>query len=136
MNLQAQLASLKEQAAQGINLNYGSVSTANPNNGKYYYGKQLPHQDDVQTNWFHPDNSSMAPDFHHQNLSNSYCQNNGSFDPAASLGSYENSVSFTPFGEAPDQSFDMQTNYHRQLWSFQDVDDELQSMAFGYAQHS
>ncbi|XVF80935.1 hypothetical protein PTKIN_Ptkin15bG0115500 [Pterospermum kingtungense] len=143
VNLQAQLASLKEQAAQSFLR--GSV-TANPNDK--YYASQLQ---DVQS-WFHPyNNSSMAvpdfnPDLSNHHSTNSYCEN-GFLDPSASLGSYENSVSssgedhvsssFTSFGEAPDHSmpsFDMQTNYHRQ-WSFQDVDD-LQSMAFGYAQHS
>ncbi|KAK6259976.1 hypothetical protein SCA6_014450 [Theobroma cacao] len=140
VNLQAQLASLKEQAAQSI-LN-GSVSE-NPN-GKYY-GKIPSHLQDVQS-WFHPDNPSMAPQFN-PNLSNhpntnSYCET-GFLDPT-SLGNYENSVissgedaSFTTttFGETPHSmsSFDMQTN-NRQ-WTFQDVDD-LQSMAFGYAQQS
>ncbi|XVF32423.1 hypothetical protein REPUB_Repub17cG0081400 [Reevesia pubescens] len=132
VNLQAQLASLREQAAQSI-VN-GSV-TANPNDK--YYGK-LPSQfQDVQS-WFHPDNSSIAPNL------NPNCENE--FLDPNTLGNYENSVissgsedhvSFTtPFGEAPPHSmssFDMQTN-NRQ-WSFQDVDD-LQSMAFGYAQHS
>ncbi|XWS76282.1 hypothetical protein CRYUN_Cryun01aG0162200 [Craigia yunnanensis] len=140
VNLQAQLASLKEQAAQSI-LN-GSVTT-NPNDK--YYGKLPSQLQDVQS-WFHADNSSMEPNFN-SNLSNhpsinSYCEN-GFLDPT-SLGNYENSVisssgedhvSFTTFGEAPHSmsSFDMQTN-NRQ-WTFQDVDD-LQSMAFGYAQHS
>lgn len=145
VNLQSQLASLKEQAAQNSNLN-GSV-TANPNN--------------VQT-WFHhqDDNSSMPPNFNPNQLSNypttnSYRGENGFLEPT-SFGNYENNsvissssgedhhhVSFTTtFGEAPaDQSmysFDMQTNYNRSQWThFQDVNDDLQSMAaFGYAQHS
>ncbi|XVF71968.1 hypothetical protein PTKIN_Ptkin12aG0082800 [Pterospermum kingtungense] len=144
VNLQAQLASLKEQAAQ--NIVNGSV-TANPN--VKYHGKLPSHQlQDVQS-WFHPDNSSMPPNFN-PNLSNypntnSY-RENGFLDPT-SLGNYENSVmsssgedhvSFTTFGEAPSHSsmssFDMQTNT-RQWTNFQEVDD-LQSMAFGYAQHS
>ncbi|XP_022759761.1 LOB domain-containing protein 29-like [Durio zibethinus] len=138
VNLQAQLASLKEQAAQSI-LN-GSV-TANPNDK--YYGK-LPSQLQEVQSWFHPDNSSMAPNFNQKLLnhpSTSNCEN-GFLDPN-SLGNFENSfissgedhVSFTTFGETPHSlsSFDMQTN-NRQ-WTFQDVDD-LQSMAFGYAQLS
>ena len=140
VNLQAQLASLKEQAAQSI-LN-GSVTT---NPIEKYYGKLPSQLQDVQS-WFHSDNSSMEPYFN-PNLSNhpstnSQCEN-GFLDPT-SLGNYENSVisssgedhvSFTTFGEAPHSmsSFDMQTN-NRQ-WTFQDVDD-LQSMTFGYAQHS
>ena len=138
VNLQAQLASLKEAVQSILN---GSV-TANPNDK--YYGKIPSQLQDVQS-WFHPDNSSMAPDFNpnfsiHPNT-NSYCEN-GFLDPT-SLGNYENSVissgedhiSFITFGEAPHSvsSFDMQTNNGQ--WTFQDVDD-LQSMAFGYAQHS
>ncbi|XVE77900.1 hypothetical protein DITRI_Ditri13aG0101000 [Diplodiscus trichospermus] len=140
VNLQAQLASLKEQATQSI-LN-GSV-TANPNNK--YYGKLPSQLQDVQS-WFHPDNSSMAPGFNpnlsNHPITNSYCEN-GFLDPN-SFGNYENSVisssgenhvSFTTFREDPHSmsSFEMQTN-NRQ-WTFQDVDD-LQSVAFGYAQHS
>ncbi|OMP09325.1 hypothetical protein COLO4_05601 [Corchorus olitorius] len=145
VNLQAQLASLKEQAAQSI-LN-GSV-TSNPNDK--YYGK-LPnshHLQDFQS-WFHPDDnpSNMAPQFNPNNISS--CEN-GFWDPN-SLGNYENSVissssgedvSFTGTttfgGEANHHhsmsSFDMQITNNRQ-WGFQDADD-LQSMAFGYAQHS
>ncbi|XP_022769854.1 LOB domain-containing protein 29-like [Durio zibethinus] len=138
VNLQAQLSSLKEQAAQSVL--HASV-TANPNDK--YLGKLPSELQDVPS-WFHPDNSSMAPNFN-PNFSNhpstsSYCEN-GFLDPT-SLGNYENSVisssgedrvSYTTFGEAPHPSFDMQTN-NRQ-WTFQDADD-LQSMAFGYSQHS
>ncbi|XVF21619.1 hypothetical protein REPUB_Repub12eG0106000 [Reevesia pubescens] len=138
VNLQAQLASLKEQAAQSI---FNDSVTSNPNDK--YYGNKLPSQLQDVHSWFQPDNSSMAPNFN-PNFSNSYGEN-GFLDPT-SLGNYENSsvisssgenhVSFTTFGEAPHHSissFDMQTNFRQ--WSFQDVDD-LQSMAFGYAQHS
>ncbi|KAK9035404.1 hypothetical protein V6N11_077446 [Hibiscus sabdariffa] len=131
VSLQAQLASLKEQAAQGI-VNGGSV-TANPN-GRYH-GKVPSQFQDVQS-WFHSENPSMAPNF---NPVNSYCENNGFSDPN-SLANYENSVSssgedhvwYATFGQASHSmsSFDMQTN-NRQ-WGFQEVDD-LQSMAFGYA---
>ncbi|PPR92201.1 hypothetical protein GOBAR_AA28480 [Gossypium barbadense] len=90
---------------------------------------------DVQS-WFHPDNSSLAPNFNQS----SYGEN-GFSNPNSSGIYYENSmvsseedhISFTTFVEAPhsmSSSLDMQTN-NRQ-WSFQDVDD-LQSMAFGYA---
>ncbi|GMJ01188.1 ASYMMETRIC LEAVES 2-LIKE 16, lateral organ boundaries-domain 29 [Hibiscus trionum] len=127
VNLQAQLASLKElQAAQsGLN---GSV-TANPNDR--YLGKHHNLQD-VQS-WFHPDSSSMAPDFN----PNSYGFMNPTSYSGSSSGS-ENYVSFTTaFEEAPRSmsSFDMQTN-DRQWSHCQDVVDELQAIAFGYAQHS
>ncbi|KAH1128921.1 hypothetical protein J1N35_000299 [Gossypium stocksii] len=129
--LEAQLASLTEQASQSI-VN-GSV-TSNPNDG------ELPcsQLQDVQS-WFHPHNSSMAPNFN----PSSYGEN-GFSNPNSSGNYYENSmvssgedhISFTTFVEAPhsmSSSLDMQTK-NRQ-WSFQDVDD-LQSMAFGYAQNS
>ncbi|KAG4133025.1 hypothetical protein ERO13_D08G069600v2 [Gossypium hirsutum] len=132
VNLQAQLASLKAQAAQSI----PSVSvTANPNDK--YFGK-LHNLQDVQT-WFHPNNSSMAPNFNTNLSTSSY----GLSDPTSSLGNFGNSVIssgsedyVTTFEDAPRSmsSFDMLTN-NRQWSNFQDVDD-LQAMAFGYAQHS
>ncbi|PPR80633.1 hypothetical protein GOBAR_AA40084 [Gossypium barbadense] len=121
----------QQQASQSIA--NGSV-TSNPNDGK------LPcsQLQDVQS-WFHPDNSSMAPNFN----PSSYGEH-GFSNPNSSGIYYENSIvssgedhiSFTTFVEAPhsmSSSLDMQTN-NRQ-WSFQDVDD-LQSMAFRYAQNS
>ncbi|MBA0736389.1 hypothetical protein Gogos_009949 [Gossypium gossypioides] len=135
VNLRAQLASLKAQAAQSV----PSVSvTANPNDK--YFGK-LHNLQDVQT-WFHPNNSGMAPNFNTNLSTSSY----GLSDPTSSLGNFGNSVissgsedyvSFTTtFEDAPRSmsSFDMLTN-NRQWSNFQDVDD-LQAMAFGYAQHS
>ncbi|MBA0762736.1 hypothetical protein Gotri_012314 [Gossypium trilobum] len=135
VNLQAQLASLKAQAAQSIA--NGSV-TANPNDK--YHGK-LHNLQDVQT-WFHPNDSSMAPNFNPNLSTSSY----GLSDRTSSLGNFENSVissgsddyvSFnTNFEDAPRSMspFDMQT-HNRQWTNFQDVDD-LQAMALGYAQHS
>ncbi|MBA0853339.1 hypothetical protein Goshw_016190 [Gossypium schwendimanii] len=132
VNLQAQLASLKAQAAQSI----PSVSvTANPNDK---YSGKLHNLQDVQT-WFHPNNSSMAPNFNTNLSTSSY----GLSDPTSSLGNFGNSVIssgsedyVTTFEDAPRSmsSFDMLTN-NRQWSNFQDVDD-LQAMAFGYAQHS
>ncbi|KAK8588366.1 hypothetical protein V6N12_022812 [Hibiscus sabdariffa] len=131
VNLQAQLASLKEQAAQSV-VNGVSV-TVNPSDK--YNGKVPSQLQDVES-WFHSGNPSMAPNF---NPTNSYCANDGFFDPN-SLASYENSVSssgedhvYTTFGQASHSvpSLDIQTD-NRQ-WGFQGVDD-LQSMAFEYAQ--
>ncbi|KAK8541533.1 hypothetical protein V6N12_014164 [Hibiscus sabdariffa] len=129
VNLQAQLASLKEQAAQ--------ATSANPNDK--YYGKlpsqaQQPHGD-VQS-WFHPHDSTMAvapPRFNPNHSSPNSYPENGFSDPT-SLGNYEISSSsgedrssFTAFGGEAPASLEQ--------WSFQDMDD-LQSMAFGYALHS
>ncbi|GMI76121.1 ASYMMETRIC LEAVES 2-LIKE 16, lateral organ boundaries-domain 29 [Hibiscus trionum] len=122
VNLQAQLASLKEQAAQGSAFN-GSVA-ANPND-KYYGNGKLP--SDVQS-WFqfHPhDHSAMAPPGFDPSFSNQSSCENGFLDPN-SLGKYEISSS-TGEDRSPFTAFEQ--------WSFQDVDD-LQSMAFGYALHS
>ncbi|KAK9002017.1 hypothetical protein V6N11_024710 [Hibiscus sabdariffa] len=129
VNLQAQLASLKElQAAQSA---VNASVTANPNDR--YHGK-LHNLEGVQS-WFQPDGSSMAPNF----SPNSY----GLLDPTSYSGSSSGSedyVSFTTaFEEAPHpmSAFDMQTN-NRQWSHCQDVvvDDDLQAMAFGYAQYS
>ncbi|KAL4384431.1 hypothetical protein GQ457_15G023560 [Hibiscus cannabinus] len=126
VNLQAQLASLKElQAAQSA---VNASVTANPNDR--YHGK-LHNLEGVQS-WFQPDGSSnFSPD--------SY----GLLDPTSYSGSSSGSedyVSFTTaFEEAPRpmSAFDMQTN-NRQWNHCQDVvvDDDLQAMAFGYAQYS
>ncbi|KAG8485474.1 hypothetical protein CXB51_021177 [Gossypium anomalum] len=75
VNLQAQLASLKAQAAQSIA--NGSV-TANPNDK--YHGK-LHNLQDVQT-WFHPNDSSMAPNLNPNLSTSSY----GLSDRTSSLG--------------------------------------------------
>ncbi|KAE8666984.1 LOB domain-containing protein 14 [Hibiscus syriacus] len=117
-NLQAQLASLKElQAAQ-------SSVTENPNDR--YHGK-LHNLQDFQS-WFQTDST---PNFD----PNSYGL---VLDPTSSLRNFENSgsssgsedcVSFTT-------TFGMQTS-NRQWNNCQDVAvDDLQAMAFGYAQHS
>ncbi|KAL4324582.1 hypothetical protein GQ457_11G003200 [Hibiscus cannabinus] len=125
VNLQAQLASLKEQAAQAC--------SANPND-KYYPSPAQQLHDDVQS-WFHPHDSTMAPPGFNPNHSspNSY-RENGFSDPTSlgnneiSSSSGEDRSSFTAIGgEAPPASLEQ--------WSFQDMDD-LQSMAFGYALHS
>ncbi|GMI69310.1 hypothetical protein HRI_000600300 [Hibiscus trionum] len=110
VDLQAQLASLTEQAAQNI--------ITNPNDGKLPYS-QLQ---DVQS-WFHHDNSSMASDFNPNTIS--YYENG--FSDQNSLGNYYNNSIVSPgedqatFGDAPRSMscLDMQTN----KWGFQDIDD-------------
>ncbi|KAL4340400.1 hypothetical protein GQ457_08G021050 [Hibiscus cannabinus] len=137
VNLQAQLASLKEQAARSSN--------GNPNDK--YYGKLPSQLHDVQS-WFqfHPHDSAMAlapPNFNpglpDRTRAGSYCEN-GFSDPTC-LGNYDSSSaissspgedrsSFSAFGgEAPRSISPFEQ------WSFQDADD-LQSMAFAYAHHS
>ncbi|WCJ38394.1 LOB domain-containing protein 29 [Euphorbia peplus] len=136
INLQAQLASLKEQAAQTL-INGSSVATANPNERK----PPLITPQDLQ-NWFqHSGNSnySTIP----QSNPGGYGENGLNMDPYR-VGNYGNSSSssFDSFEEANSQSissFEMQTDHdHHRQWSthYQDSGDELRSVAFGYFQHS
>ncbi|MBA0584508.1 LOB domain-containing protein 29 [Gossypium raimondii] len=122
VNLQAQLACLKEQAASSTFIN-GTSGSGNPNNV-------------LLQSWFH-NNSTMATPNLNPNLSE-----NGFLDPN-SLVNYESSSvissssgedrsSFNAFGEAVPCSM---ASFEEQWSNFQDVDD-LQSMAFGFVHHS
>ncbi|KAF5936715.1 hypothetical protein HYC85_024221 [Camellia sinensis] len=137
VNLQAQLASLKEQAARSF-LN-GSTS-ANPS------GKFSSFPQDVQS-WFQSENSSMMPQLD-PNMASNFGNNisnyeNGLMNPNPNMGNYENPIipeenaSFASFQEASQShsidSFEMKANSRQ--WPFQDDADELQSVAFGYIQH-
>ena len=130
MNLQAQLASLKELAAQSFSIN-GST-TENPNDR--FCGKlpSYPPQDHVETWSFQPENLNMStPQFNQSMTSNiqtmPYYENglimnqNSAENYANSLNPAEENFSFSSFEEAS-HSMD----------SF----DDFQSMAFGYVQHS
>ncbi|KAJ4726849.1 putative LOB domain-containing protein [Melia azedarach] len=138
VTLQAQLASLKEQAAQSF-LN-GSV-TANPN--EKYYGNLPSHPQDVHS-WFHQENSNMEtkfnPNLHNQGASMPYSEN-GFVNPNSLANNYENSaisgedVSFASFGESSHSMGTLDMHIDSRKWTFQDADD-LQSVAFGYIQNS
>lgn len=134
VNLQVQLASLKEQASQSFpsgNPNYDT--TAN-------YGKFNP----FDQNLFQPENASMIPPFDHPNSSRNI---NGDFtvNPNSSSGNYENSgipvredVSFSSLEDqgstyTMDSVDDMQTSNCE--WSFRDDLHDLQSAALGYIQY-
>ncbi|KAJ4822113.1 hypothetical protein Tsubulata_002838 [Turnera subulata] len=131
VNLQAQLASLKEQAAQTL---LSGSATANPNDK--YYGKQPSYPQDLQ-NWFPSENSNnqLVPQFNpNPSTTMPYCEN-GFLDPNT-MGNYGNpSSSFDSYEEVSHSisSFDGQTD--NKQWTYQDADD-LQSVAFGYMQHS
>lgn len=150
VNLQAQLASLKEQAAQSI-LNASAAANPSDDHQKIYYGsyEKLPFDDhheelDHFQNLFLQGNSSMTtPQLINQNISSNstvsqyYDSLSGStfFNPNSNMGNYRSSsvitgedVSFSSFGES---CFDMQQANSSRQWSFQDTDD-LQSVAFGY----
>ncbi|CAB4321862.1 unnamed protein product [Prunus armeniaca] len=145
VNLQAQLASLKDQAAQSF---VNGSAVANPN--EKFYGKIPSHTEEAQS-WFpeFENSSNSMPQFNSTHINNpgttSHYENGIMNSNNSVNGSYENSVnipeenvSYGSFEEGTSHSmssFGMQTNYNRQ-WGFQDAD-ELQSVAFSYIhQHS
>ncbi|KAK9280942.1 hypothetical protein L1049_003833 [Liquidambar formosana] len=137
VSLQAQLASLKQQAAQSY---LSGSTTSNPN--EKFYGKIATCPQDFHS-WFQLENSNTVPQFDPSLTTNSETMmysESGLMDPNP-MGNYGNSimpdenVSFSSFEEASQSmaSLGMQTNNRK--WAFQDADD-LQSVAFGYFQHS
>ncbi|XP_028758335.1 LOB domain-containing protein 29-like [Neltuma alba] len=136
VNLQAQLAYLREQAAQSNILN-ASV-TENPN-------KPAAFSDHDLQKWFQPENSNTGTQFlpSSSDINSFATQCYGNYttpfvnpNPIGdykSSGTMEDSGSLSSFhGETNcnSVSFDMQTS-NRQ-WDFHEVDD-LQSVAFGYS---
>lgn len=139
VNLQAQLASLKEQAARS----FTNCST-NANSSERFCGK-FPSFDpqDVQS-WFQSQNPNIIPQLDPNTASN--FGNNPFYENGIAnqnpMGNYENqmkveeNVSFSSFEEGSshhsmDSLDHVQANYRQ--WPLQD-DDELQSIAFGYVQ--
>ncbi|XP_059318718.1 LOB domain-containing protein 29-like [Lycium ferocissimum] len=143
VNLQAQLASLKEQAAQ--NLQNGS-NYANPNCDQFQ---------DLQSWFYQSENPSNMPQFDHSSLtsnnnigstpyhgSESYNMTSNNYH----MGNYDNTNLVVPKGNMSSfeegscsaDSFDMQTDHHHNngQWTYQDDADDLQSVAFRYLQHS
>ncbi|KAA3468898.1 LOB domain-containing protein 29-like [Gossypium australe] len=122
VNLQAQLACLKEQASSSTFIN-GTSGSGNPNNV-------------LLQSWFH-NNSAMAAPNLNPNLSE-----NGFLDPkmlvnyesssVISSSSGEDRSSFNAFGEAVPCSM---ASFEEQWSNFEDFDD-LQSMAFGFVHYS
>ncbi|KAK1399144.1 LOB domain-containing protein [Heracleum sosnowskyi] len=144
VNLQVQLASLKEQASQSFFS--GSGSSGNPNyDTPANIGKFYPSDSplDVQ-NWFQSENASMIPPFDHPISSRNI---NGDFmiNPNSSSGNYENSAipqrENVSFSSLEDQGStytmysldDMQTSNCQ--WTFRDDLHDLQSAALGYIQY-
>ena len=135
VNLQAQLAYLKEQAAQNI----VNVSAAAENPNEKYLGNKAPDFSQDLQSWFQSENPNMEPQFLPNLSSNSsttqYYGNTNFMDPNP-IGNYESSVtleesvSFSSFDEnSNSMSYNMQTNSRQ--WGFHEADD-LQSVAFGY----
>lgn len=134
VNLQAQLVSLKEQAAQCI-IN-SSNTTANPNDHKFY-GESHSFPQDVQSWWQSFQNQGTMPQFgaNFHNIENMPFYASGSMNLMSPPVKYENSCfpeENTSFGSM--DSLEMQSNDRQ--WPFQDDADDLQSVAFRYIQHS
>lgn len=146
VNLQVQLASLKEQASHQ-SFYSGSGSSGNPNyDTTANYGKfnpfDFPH--DVQ-NWFHSENTSMIPPFD-QLKSTGNINDDFMVNPNySSSGNYENSViprRDVSLSSLEDQSStftmdsldDLQQTSNCQ-WTFRDDLHDLQSAALGYIQY-
>lgn len=136
VSLQAQLASLKElQATQSFLSDSGS---ANPN-AKYY--AKPSHPPDVQS-WFHSEITNIVPQFS-PNITNNASTNayNENVPMENSFGNYRNSIipeenaSYASYEEASHSMSSLDFHKNDRQWTLQDADD-LQSVAFGYIQHS
>ncbi|WJX18471.1 LOB domain-containing protein 29 [Trifolium repens] len=140
VNLQTQLAYLKEQASQTC------VNNASTNENPNEKSTTLTPPQDLQS-LFHVENSNnhqLGQEFHTNNLSNissttQYYVNNNNHMDLNPMRNYENSrgvmeenSSFSSFEESTSNSmsYDMQTN--RRTWGFDEVED-LHSVAFGYS---
>ncbi|KAJ8749617.1 hypothetical protein K2173_026266 [Erythroxylum novogranatense] len=124
VNLQAELASLRAQAAQ----NFLNASTTVSS------GKHPSFPQDLQS-WFQSENSNMISHLN-PNLNNTMAYGGKGFMDPTSIGNYGNLANSFDSCEEASQSlscFDMQSD--KRQWTYQDADD-LRSVAFGYAQHS
>ncbi|KAK4407205.1 LOB domain-containing protein 29 [Sesamum angolense] len=135
VNLQAQLASLKEQAAQCL-INNSNI-TANPNDQKFYGGSHSNFSQDVQSWWNSFQNQGTMPQFdanfnnNNINIENMTYYASGTMNPNDPSMKYENSgfpEENTSFGSM--DSLEMQSNERQ--WPFQDDADDLQSVPFRY----
>ncbi|XP_027362909.1 LOB domain-containing protein 29-like [Abrus precatorius] len=139
VNLQAQLAYLKEQAAQScVNV------SAQENPSEKFFEKSYTLPQDLQS-WFQVENSNLGQDFF-PNLGTSLSSatqhygNNALMDDLNPInginyeksGAMEESSSFSSFDDSSNysMSYDMQTN--RRTWGYHEVED-LHSVAFGYS---
>ncbi|OWM73903.1 LOB domain-containing protein 29 [Punica granatum] len=137
VNLQAQLASLKEQAAQSIS---NANTCANPNSR--YHGK-LPSPTQDWQSWARHIQTQSSPQYDpNHNGSPSSIAFGGIGFPNSDSVNYENSAvseenaSFTGYREASGYSIpylDMETS--NEQWTLDDADD-LRTIAFRYSQNS
>ncbi|KAA8550774.1 hypothetical protein F0562_002458 [Nyssa sinensis] len=142
VNLQAQLSSVKELAAQSFSNGSSSANLNERFNGKF---PSYPQDHHHPQSWFWSEYSNMMHQFNQNRTSNAESMpyyENGQMDPncmknyANSVIPDEENVSFSSLDEASHSMdyFDWQRN-NRQ-WPFQDDTDDLQSVAFGYVQNS
>lgn len=130
VNLQAQLASLKDQAPQSF-VN-GSEAVANPNENWF---PELENSSNTvpQFNSYYHINDGGTTSYYENGIMNSNSIRSSNYDQNSGVRD-ENVSSYGSFEEASPSmsSLDMQTNI-RQYWGNFDRDvDELQSMAFSY----
>ncbi|KAG8389228.1 hypothetical protein BUALT_Bualt02G0207000 [Buddleja alternifolia] len=136
VNLQTQLASMREQAAQCI---INTSNTANPNDRKFSgestHSTNFPL--DLQSWWQSFQNQPRFDENLDNNLENmGYNYANGNMNPNPCV-KYENSCfpeENTSFGSM--DSLEMQSNNSSTQWSFQDDCDDLRSVAFRYIRQS
>ncbi|XP_022872991.1 LOB domain-containing protein 29-like [Olea europaea var. sylvestris] len=135
VDLQAQLASLRGQAAQSI---LNSSKNGNPNE-KFYCGTNSFSRD--VKSWFQSSqNQGLVPQLDVNSSSTNIremasCYENCTVNDLNRVGNYENSALVeenTSFGSM--DSLEMQSNETE--WPFQDDGDDLQSVTFRYVQHS
>ncbi|GAB4830507.1 hypothetical protein Ancab_020218 [Ancistrocladus abbreviatus] len=153
VSLQAQLAALKQQAAQTFATGC-CTSSSNPNSERFIHGKvSSPYPQDVHS-WLQSEFPTMVPPFDPNNPNSSadsmfYEGENkyGCMNLNSSLGNHvHNSImqeedgSFLSFEGSSSNysmttSLDFEGNYsNNQRWPYQDSDD-LHSVAFGYSHH-
>ncbi|KAL2540681.1 LOB domain-containing protein 29 [Abeliophyllum distichum] len=129
VNLQAQLASLKEQASQSLN------GSNNGNPSDKFYNESHSFRQDVQS-WFEScqNQDRMAQFYNHMNNNMtdiSYLQRS-TMNPIVKCENpvfNEENISYDSM-----DSLEMQSNDRQ--WAFQNDIDDLQSVAFRYVQHS
>ncbi|XP_043693249.1 LOB domain-containing protein 29-like [Telopea speciosissima] len=141
VNLQAQLDSLKAQAAQGL---VNGSTTSSPEDDDKFYKKFPSYPQDFQ-GLFHSEESKMQfhqnPNIIHDETMKNY--NTAGFMDPNSMSNYHNNpvipeenLSFTGFEDPSHHAMaylDMQNNTRK--WALQDMED-LQSLAFSYLQSS
>lgn len=125
VSLQAQLASLKEQAAQSLLSNI-------PNPNKKFFERPSSNPQDIQN--FQLENLNMAIQFDHSFGSNLCRKDEIIGQTSVGVNDQNFSVTFLEgASHSVDEFRDKQTNSRK--WAFQDTED-LRSVAFGYIQHS